>query len=416
MMENHSFDNMIGMLGRGDGFTLGPDGKPTAMNPYANGTIQHAFRMPNTCQLQSQPSQTWFASHNSFSNGTNNGFVSTPINVNSSVINGAVTMGHYTEEDLPTTYSLAKQFPIADRWFSSALAPTFTNRMFLLAGTSMGITSDDMDQSTILPPRGTIVNMLDNFNISWKDYVSEFPSGSSLEIIPLSDNLTAAANNKLFPEFFTDAAAGKLPRFSFLEPNYTGTSQENPQNVANGDSFISDVVNAIGNSPLWSKTIFILTYDEQRGYSDHVIPPAALRPDGVLPIVSPDEFIYEGFQRYGFRVPTLVVSPYAKKDFVSSMVYDHTSILSFIEKKHNLPAMTFRDANANDMMDFIDIEAMERKRPNFPKMPPLAPPENTTAALACSLTGLGVIPPPGTTSPPNDHGGNHGSDDHHNHQ
>jgi phospholipase C len=426
MMENHSYDNMIGMLGRGDGYTLGPDGKPTASNPYANGTIQHAFRMPNTCQLQSQPSQTWFASHNSFNNGTNDGFVSTPINVNDSTINGAVSMGYYIEEDLPTLYSLAKQFPIADRWFSSALAPTFPNRMCLLAGTSMGIISDDQDQSKILPPRGTIVNALDKFNISYKDYVSAFPSGSSLEIIPLSDNLTAAANFKLVPEFFTDVAAGKLPRFSFLEPNYTDTSQENPQNVVKGDAFISDIVNAIGNSPLWLKTIFILTYDEHGGYFDHVIPPPALKPDNVLPLISPGETLYEGFQRYGFRVPTVVVSPYAKKDYVSSMVYDHTSILAFIEKKFNLPFMTFRDANANDMMDFIDVEAMEKKRPTFPKMPRIAAPGNTTAALKCSLTGPGVIPPPGTTSPPpkdhggnsgsNDHGGNSGSNDHHNHQ
>jgi phospholipase C len=401
MMENHSFDNVIGMLGRGDGFTLGPDGKPTASNSYANGTIQHAFHAPNTCQPKSQPSQEWTASHNAFNNGTNTGFVSTTIAPNSELIVGAVAMAYYTDEDLPATYSLARQFPIADRYFSSLLGQTNPNRMYLFAGTSMGITDDNMNQSTILPPAGTIFNKLDQFNITWTDYVAEFPSGSTpLSFLPLSVNKTIAANHKLLPDFFADAAAGKLPQFSFLEPNYTLTSQENPQNVVLGDALISDVMHAIGNSPKWSKTLCVLTYDECGGYFDHVPPPPALRPDDVQPILNPTEFMYEGYGRYGFRVPTLVVSPYAKKDFVSHMVYDHTSILALLEKKFNLPAMTFRDANANDMLDFIDFEAMERKRPNFPVMPPLAPPGNTTAALACSLTGPGVIPPPGTTSPP----------------
>ena len=129
MLENHSFDNMFGLLGRGDGFTLGHDGQPTATNPYANGSIQHAFRMPNTCQLRGQPSNSWTAGHNAFNNGSMDGFVSTPIFEGSSLLVGGVSMGFYTDEDLPATLSLAKTFPIGDKCFASVMGQTFPNRM-----------------------------------------------------------------------------------------------------------------------------------------------------------------------------------------------------------------------------------------------------------------------------------------------
>src|ERR1700733_6042982 len=101
MLENHSFDNIWGMLGRGDGFDLDASGNPTATNPYGNGSIPHAFHMPTTCQLQQQPSQEWLAAHNSYDNGTLQGFVSTPISSTSSLLIGGVAMGYWTAEDIP---------------------------------------------------------------------------------------------------------------------------------------------------------------------------------------------------------------------------------------------------------------------------------------------------------------------------
>jgi len=120
MMENHSYDNVLGMLGRGpgqtprgDGFTLGSDGRPTATNPYPDGRTQRAFRMPTTCQLPSRPSQEWTASHNAYNKGRMDGFVSTPISPATSEIVGGVAMGYWTEEDLPFTYSLAAAQPMS---------------------------------------------------------------------------------------------------------------------------------------------------------------------------------------------------------------------------------------------------------------------------------------------------------------
>jgi len=398
MMENHSFDNFFGMLGRGDGFTLGADGLPTAANPYPNGQIQHAFRMPTTCQLSSQPSQEWSASHNSYDNGAMDGFVRTPVGPGSSQINGGVTMGYWTGVDLPFTYSLAKTFPIGDRWFCSLLGQTFPNRRYLIAGTSAGMTDDTgvSDLSLVVPAAGTLFNLLDGHGISWENYVATYPSGATPELYPVNDALPEAFHHKALEDFFTDAAAGTLPAFSFLDPNYFTQSQENPQNIVVGEALLARVVHAVGASPLWPQTMLAVMYDEHGGYYDHVPPPAAIPPDDIPPLVDPGESAYDGFARYGFRVPSVVVSPYARRNHVSHVVRDHTSVLAMVERKWNLPALTYRDANANDLTDFLDLSALAAGHPTFAHLPPLAAPGDTAAALACSTTGPGTIPPPGS--------------------
>ena len=147
-------------------------------------------------------------------------------------------------------------------------------------------------------------------------------------------------------------------------------------------------------SPRWRQTLFILTYDEHGGYYDHVPPPAALAPDPIPPQVLPGESPNDGFARYGFRVPAVLVGPYVKRNYVSHVVYDHTSILAFLERKWNLPALTYRDANANDLTDFLDLNALASRQPTFPELPPLAAAGDTPARLACSRTGPGTIPAP----------------------
>jgi phospholipase C len=399
MMENHSYDNFFGMLGRGDGFTLGGDGLPTATNPYPDGRLQHAFHMPTTCQLSSQPSQEWLAGHNAYAGGKMNGFVAAPISSTDSQIVGGVAMGYWTGEDLPFTYSLARAFPVGDRWFCSVLGQTYPNRRYLIAGTSAGMTDDGGISLLNLPepaPAGTIFNMLDSHGIGWENYVSSYPTGATPELYAVNDAVPEIFHHKALSEFFTDAAAGTLPSFSLLDPNYSTQSQENPQNIVVGEALIAQVVQALGASPLWPRTLFVLTYDEHGGYYDHVPPPAAIPPDAIPPLVQPGEQVYDGFARYGFRVPSVVVSPYAKPGYVSHVLHDHTSVLAMAERKWNLPALTYRDANANDLTDFLDLSALASRRPTFPSLPRLAAPGDTAAALACSTTGPGTIPPPGS--------------------
>ncbi len=402
MMENHSYDNFLGMLGRGpyqlargDGFTIAPDGYPANSNPTSDGGRQRAFLMPTTCQFSGAPTQEWEQCHIQYANGTNQGFVTSG--------SGVVAMGYWTGDSLPFTYDLASTFPVGDRWFCSVLGQTDPNRRFLIAGTSMGMTDDaslsspGQDVALLLtPPNGTIFSRLQDAGISWLEYVdsSSTLTGATESLYPTVDLRYEKTNVKPFSQFLADAAAGTLPPFSLIDPNFDTESQENPQNIVVGEAFLRQVVEAVGASPAWRQTILIVTYDEHGGYYDHVPPPVALAPDGVPPFLIKGDRPFDGFHRYGFRVPSLVVCPYSKPNYVSSLVYDHTSVLAFLERKFNLPAMTYRDANANDLTDFLDMNAIAAGQPTFPELPQLADAGDTPQALQCSTTGPGTVPPP----------------------
>ncbi len=410
MLENHSFDNLFGLLGRGDGFktssrrvtSWNPSGV-TATNPNSSGGVQHAFHMPTTCQLPASPSQEWTASHLQYDNGTCRGFVVSP--------SGPVAMGYWSGSDLPFLYGLARAFPIADRWFCSVLGQTDPNRRFLIAATSSGMTNDiavpgpgtspsTVEQDALLatPANGTIFDRLSAHGVSWVDYTASYPTGTTSELYPVDDAVLTQTAYKPFDSFYADCAAGSLPAFSLLDPDYGTQSQENPQNLVVGEDLLRKVVLAVGGSPAWTKTMLVVVYDEHGGYYDHVPPPVALAPDGIPPVVPPGASTYDGFSRYGFRVPAVVVSPYAVRAGLTHVLHDHTSVLAMVERKWNLPAMTFRDANANDLTDFLDMAALRTGTPTFHQLPALPPSGLSGATLACSTTGPGTIPPPGSST------------------
>ncbi len=387
MMENHSYDNKFGVLRRrgADGFKLGPKGHPIATNPYPNGDIQHAFRMPTLCQLDGHPAQDWLASHTQYASGRNSGFVKSG--------SGPVSMGYWGAEDQPFYYSMARTFPIADRYFCSLLGQTDPNRRFLISATSLGQVNDFTPKESDYPAGGTIFDHLDTAGITWRDYFSSLPTTLLYPKLYLNNS------KKVLPikHFFTDAAAGKLPGVCLVEPDYDVTSEENPQNIAQGEQFAANVINAVMSGPGWDKTLLVWNYDEHGGYYDHVPPPKAIKPDSIKPKVPKGELVYDGFGRYGFRVPCAVISPWAKPDYVSHRVMDHASVCALIEAKWNLPAMTFRDANAENMLDMLDL-----KHPAFLKPPKLAKPlvDTDHKALSCNKSGPGKIPPPGSVSKP----------------
>ncbi len=380
MMENHSFDNILGLIGRGDGFPLGPDGKPSAACPDGKGNLVHAFPMPTACMTDGVGND-WNTGHGSYDNGTNRGFVTAST---------AESMGYFTDRDVPFTCGLARTFPIADRWFCSAMAQTNPNRRYLFSGTSIGLVNDDLPSA--LPPNGTIFDSFNKYGITWKDYYSDNPS--PLVYIGLLNRPAIRDGLVHMEEFFTDAAAGTLPQFSLLEPNYSISSEENPQDIQFGDQYLADVVNAVVHGPKWSKTLMIWTYDEWGGWYDHVPPPAAIPPDDIPPDLPPGS-LPGGFDRYGFRVPAGVISPYARSHFVSHTVYDHTSVLKTVETKWNLPALTRRDANAASVLDMIDLKA----KPAFLVPPRLPDPANPGSSYRCLATGPGTIPPPSAVTP-----------------
>ncbi|HEX7444509.1 MAG TPA: alkaline phosphatase family protein [Acidimicrobiales bacterium] len=380
MMENHSFDNVLGLIGRGDGFAVDQHGRPTATNPDGHGNLVRSFHMPTECQTRGIGND-WRVTHEAYNHGLLDGFVTST---------SAESMGYLTKDDLPFTCGLAGAFPIADRYFCSAMAQTDPNRRFLIAGTSLGLIDDTFPPG--LPPNGVIFEQFNKYGITWKDYYSSLPTlGVFLPLLQVPSLLSGLAG---IDQFYADAAAGTLPSFSLVEPNYEKQSEEDPQDVQFGDQFLGKVVNAVMSGPGWPSTMLIWTYDEHGGYYDHVAPPAAVTPDDIPPTLGPAD-PPGAFDRYGFRVPAGVVSPFARRDFVSHAVYDHTSILKTVEEKWNLPALTRRDANANSLFAMVDL----RSKPAFSTPPVLPAPADPTAKDACLTTGAGVIPPPSAVKP-----------------
>lgn len=422
IMENHSYDNILGTLPpRADGTSLdgftsdaalvtpwNPCGV-TASNPAEGGLVQQAFRMPGTTQLAGKPSQEWAASHQQYNGGANDGFVTSP--------SGPVAMGYYDRTLLPFTYSLAQAFPVSDRWFCSLLGQTDPNRRYVIAGTSAGMTDDidipgspsaltsgvslssldpfEQDLLLAAPANGTIFDSLTAFGISWCDYAASYPTGATAELYPVDDAAFLQLHHRALDDFFTDCTSGSLPAFSFIDEDYSTQSQEDPQDVVVGEAFLAKVVDTVLRSPRWSSTMLIITYDEHGGYYDHVPPPVALVPDLYPPVVAVGESTYDGFARYGFRVPAVVVSSYAAPGGATHVLHDHTSILAMVERKWNLPALTLRDANANDLTDFLDMAALAAGTPSMPDGAALA------ASLAAPGTShpLGAIPPAGSQQP-----------------
>ena len=215
----------------------------------------------------------------------------------------------------------------------------------------------------------------------------------------LSNTVSRTRTNRSpIAQFFSDAAAGTLPFFSIVDPNFGTQSEEDPQDIQLGEAFAANVINAVMSSPAWPRTLLVWLYDEHGGYFDHVPPPRAIKPDDIPPDIQVPPDLPGGYDRYGFRVPAVIVSPYARPDYVSHEVRDHTAILKFIETKWNLPALTFRDANADDLLDCLDF----RRPPAFLEPPTLPLPGLVTNPSNCTPGNAGTIPPPGAVTPERD--------------
>jgi phospholipase C len=302
-------------------------------------------------------------------------------------------MGYWTGDDIPFYYGLASTFPLADRWFASCLAQTYPNRRFLLAGTAAGIVTTSVASLVAPPPpNGNIMERLDANGISWLDYYSDLP-GAAL----LLDYAAAHQSNYVpVSQFFTDAAAGTLPSVSFVDPLFNSEgSEENPDDIRVGEQFAAQVIDAVLQSPVWPRTVLIWCYDEHGGYYDHVKPPRAILPDSIPPEITVPPDLPGGYDRYGFRVPAVVVSPFAKPNHVSHRVRDHTAILGLIERKWNLPACTYRDANADDLLECLALD----RPPAFLEPPTLPAPALAAGPDTCTPGDPGgPIPPPGAVT------------------
>ena len=381
MMENHSLDNILGMLPAYspahrwsfDGLPLDRTGKPIAANPNKTGASVMSYELPDLCPFQGL-SQDWNNAHLQYNNGANNGFVVTT--------DSDTPMGYFTPDQFPVTYAIAKNYPISDRHFCSMLGQTLPNRRYYFSATSSGYVNDDDGSLLVDAANGTIFNRLDAGKVAWRLYTDGTPTPDYFPSFRSAEQANCSGLN----QFFGDAKAGTLKTVTYVEANGNYQSEENPQDVAYGENFIQSVVGACQDSPQWSKLALFITYDEHGGYYDHVPPPAATPPDDIAPMLglSSDGTYKAGFDRYGFRVPMMVVSPWAQPNaYVSHKVTDHTSQLAFLESWLNLPPMTRRDAAAWNMSDMFDIT-----QPNFPDGIGLPAPPSIDATLAqCRADG-----------------------------
>jgi phospholipase C len=266
-------------------------------------------------------------------------------------------MGYYDQEDIPFYYELASTFAMSDRYFSALLGSTYPNRYFLAAGTSFGIVSTKI---TNLAPPGVpnVYRALNAKGVSWKTYATTLAS------IFLFPDFAATQSDHVFPadQFAIDAASGTLPQVSFVEAGFAQapsveTDEHPPADMQLGQHWVWQQVTALTRSPLWPSSALFITYDEHGGLYDHVPPPAACAPDDTPPALNPE---LGGFDQLGFRVPLIVVSPWARRHYVSHAVHSHTSILRFLEAKFDLPALTKRDANSDALLDLFDFESSPR--------------------------------------------------------
>jgi len=262
-------------------------------------------------------------------------------------------MGCFTPEALPVLSALAKGYAVCDQWFASAPTETLPNRAFTLAGTSQGI-MDDKTKTYTCP---SIFGSLTTAGVSWMVFgydarpltKADFPDVASAD----------ASHFGLFTDFQAAAAAGTLPAFTFLEPSWssTGNSQHPNYDVALGEQLIHDTYQALRSGQGWDQTLFVLTYDEHGGCYDHVPPPWGATP----PDAAQGEFGF-GFDRFGLRVPTLLISPLIAPGTVyrvpaGGTPLDHTSILKTVEQRWNIQPLTARDKVAPGFGDVLTLPA-----------------------------------------------------------
>jgi len=401
LQENRSFDNYFGSLNAyRSAHGLGAndvDGLPAgASNPSWDGTgTVAAFHAATVCTEGLSPS--WDASRRNINVGNPsdpttpmNGFVYSAAHYaqSSDVTNpgyyddtaGLRAMGYYTDADLPYYYFMATQFATSDQFFSPILSRTPPNRIANYAASALGIV-DDIPVGTTFP-ENTIFPVLQNAGFSWKIYET---SGNTYLSYFLAFYRQYKGTN-IFPisQYFTDVKNGTLPQVAFIETGVEttetgGTSQldEHPDsNIQNGAAYVATLTNALMQSPSWKDTAFILAYDEGGGLYDHVPPQAAVVPDAIPPNLQPTDDV-DTYSRTGFRVPIIVISPFAKSGYVSHTVMDTTAILKFIEERFNLPSLTARDAAQPPMDEFFDFTTVPNQ--TAPTNAPAQPTNGTCA-------------------------------------
>jgi phospholipase C len=303
MQENRSFDHyfgfapFVGVYGVPSGYSQ-TDGHGGTVRPFhLNTPAAHDV------------AHDWDAIHAEFDGGAMDGFAR---------VDGAGALGYYTAQDLPFYYSLFETSTLCVNYFSSVLGPTVPNRLYMAAGTSGGLTTNPLPLFGTLE-FSTILDVLDGGGVSWKVYnLGPGEVNNVFQFFKRWNRDPRVLATKA--DYLGDLRAGRLPHVSYLVPSFLSQQDEHPPApVTLGMELQQELIGALRESSAWDSSAYLLMYDEGGGFFDHVPPPQV------------DAF------GLGIRVPAWVISPHARRSHLETALYDHTSVLRFIERVFRLP-------------------------------------------------------------------------------
>lgn len=379
MMENRSFDHYFGHLSLPT--SMGGEGR-TDVDGLRGDEVQYLTRPGGgveafkpflaTNHKLGDVDHSWDACHKQFNGGRMDGFIqhhfedlaqSDDRGCGRKCAGLADPMAYFGRNDTPVLHQLLDNYALCDRWFSSVMGPTWPNRCYLHAGTSTGLKKNKRMDTSRHPSANearTIWHELNDKCISAACYSMDVPwalGGLSLSLSlatkPIHPRPRSNDRNNHTPdvESFEEACEkGTLPAVSVIDPAFIFAPCDDhpPHDIKAGQAFIAMIYKMLTkNEDQWKKTLFIITYDEHGSFYDHVTPPSV--PEDENP----------EFRQLGFRVPSLVIGPYVKKNYVSHVQYDHVSFLSTVTRRFGLNPLNRRVAATNDVRDCIDMNLIE---------------------------------------------------------
>jgi phospholipase C len=341
MMENRSFDHFLGWL-------EGADGRQHGLKYVDAAGVQHrTYSLAPDFQGcgHPDPDHSYEGGRVEFNNGACDGWLRAGQN-------DEYAIGFYTKKDLDFLGDAATGWTTCDNYFSPIMAGTFANRVYQHAAQT-----DRLDNTFEVSALPTIWDRLAAAGLEGRYYFSDLP------FLALWGN-TYLSIGRPFSVFLADAAAGRLPHVSFVEPRFLGeefglSNDDHPYaDIRNGEAFLNLVYSAVTQSPAWPRTLLIINYDEWGGFFDHV-------PPTTTPIPPADKLAGNQDGRRGFRTPCLLVSPFAQREHVAHLEVDHTSILKMIEWRWNLEPLTVRDESASNLAEVLNFGAPDLKAKQF---------------------------------------------------
>jgi len=353
MMENRSFDHFFGWM-------PGVNGQQAGLVFKDSAGVQHSTHyLPPDYQGCAflDPGHSYTDGRVQYDNGATDGWLfngsdSDPTNGKPNQANDIFAIGYYKQPDLPFLGAAGPAFTVCDNYFCGIMAETYPNRFYMHAAQTDRLTNTSA--TSTLP---TIWDRLREKGLSGRYYFSDLP------FLALWGT-TYAGISKPFSQFLIDAQNGTLPNVAYIDPRFedegSGTSgDDHPHaDIRDGEVFLNQIYNAITSSPNWSKTVLIINFDEWGGFFEHVPPPLA-------PIPAASAAAGDSDGRLGFRVPCVIISPYAQRNFIAHNQYDHTSILRLIEWRFGLPPLTVRDRTANNLAEVLNFAAPNVSAPAF---------------------------------------------------